>query len=281
MIFIMLFPMRQREGVYIHSCLYVKFAAHDNDTRRQASCHPTQPEADYGGFSVVRRTKDEALETRNRLLDAAERLFSERGVSRTSLSDIAKAAGTTRGAIYWHFRDKSELFCAMIGRVTLPMEELRDRTAEQLREDPLGYIRTVTLGILERTATDARVQRVFDIIVHKCEYLDEMAEVKQRIACMREACRSRMEQAFRLAGERALIRPVDAHLAAISLQAFIDGIITNWLADRRYVSLRRDAAVLVDSYLAGLKVTAARPGGRHAPRKTRVARSPAKAQTAA
>jgi TetR/AcrR family acrAB operon transcriptional repressor len=48
---------------------------------------------------VARRTKDAALETRNALLDTAERVFSERGVSHTSLADIAKAAGVTRGAI--------------------------------------------------------------------------------------------------------------------------------------------------------------------------------------
>ena len=58
---------------------------------------------------MVRRTKDEALETRNRILDAAERVFGESGVSRTSLEDVASAAGVTRGAIYWHFKDKSDL----------------------------------------------------------------------------------------------------------------------------------------------------------------------------
>jgi TetR/AcrR family acrAB operon transcriptional repressor len=56
---------------------------------------------------MVRRTKTEALETRNSLLDAAEHLFQARGVSRTSLNDIANEAGTTRGAIYWHFKDKA------------------------------------------------------------------------------------------------------------------------------------------------------------------------------
>ena len=42
---------------------------------------------------MVRRTKEEAQETRNSILDAAERVFFEKGVSRTSLADIAQAAG--------------------------------------------------------------------------------------------------------------------------------------------------------------------------------------------
>jgi transcriptional regulator, TetR family len=47
---------------------------------------------------MARRTKADAQTTRNNLLDAAEQLFQSRGVSHTSLNDIATAAGTTRGA---------------------------------------------------------------------------------------------------------------------------------------------------------------------------------------
>src|SRR5213082_1462422 len=72
--------------------------------------------------SMARRTKEEALETRHRILDAAERIFERRGVSRTSLQDIAEAAGVTRGAIYWHFDGKEALFTAMMERATMPME---------------------------------------------------------------------------------------------------------------------------------------------------------------
>ena len=83
----------------------------------------TTPGVSRGSWRIVaRRTKDEAVETRNQILDAAERIFSERGVSRTSLTDIAEAAEVTRGAIYWHFKDKADLFCEMVARVTMPME---------------------------------------------------------------------------------------------------------------------------------------------------------------
>ena len=76
---------------------------------------------------MVRKTKAQAEVTRNAILDAAERLFEVQGLSRTSLQDIASAAGVTRGAIYWHFRDKRELFDSLMERALLPFERLCSR----------------------------------------------------------------------------------------------------------------------------------------------------------
>ncbi|MDR3299114.1 MAG: TetR family transcriptional regulator, partial [Candidatus Accumulibacter sp.] len=66
---------------------------------------------------MVRKTREEALVTRNAILDAAETVFQEHGVSRTSLAEVAVAAGVTRGAVYWHFTNKADLFDAMVQRV--------------------------------------------------------------------------------------------------------------------------------------------------------------------
>ena len=70
---------------------------------------------------MARCTKEQALETRTRILDAAEDVFNANGVSKTSLADVAAAAGLTRGAIYWHFANKTDLFAAMCQRVRQPM----------------------------------------------------------------------------------------------------------------------------------------------------------------
>lgn len=59
---------------------------------------------------MARKTKEQAQETRLQILEAAVVEFSARGVSATSLTDIANAAGVTRGAIYWHFKNKVDLF---------------------------------------------------------------------------------------------------------------------------------------------------------------------------
>src|SRR5262245_22594995 len=73
---------------------------------------------------MARRTKMEAAATREKLLDAAAGVFREHGVAHSTLAEVAAAAGMTRGAVYWHFRDKAHLFDALCEREQLPMEAM-------------------------------------------------------------------------------------------------------------------------------------------------------------
>ena len=202
---------------------------------------------------MARRTKAEALATRNRILDAAERVFSRRGATRPSLEDIAAAAGVTRGAIYWHFRNKADLFAAMLARVTLPMEEMVGRSGDDALTDPLGYIRRCMVTVLRKTTDDAQTRRVFEIVCHKCEYVDEMARVRDRYVEMRADCLGEIERGVRNAVRRGLLPAgVNARSAAVGLHALVDGLISNWLLDPKYFPLAREAGRMVDQYLAGL-----------------------------
>lgn len=203
---------------------------------------------------MVRRTKEEALETRNLLLDAAERVFHEKGVSRTSLNDIAEAAGLTRGAIYWHFKNKADLFDAMMERVTLPLEQLVDVSDGKAEDDPLGHVRACAVGVLEQTARDAQMQRVFEIVAHKCEYVDDMVSLRQRHLECRSECLDQVEAGFRLASEKGQLPDhINPRRAAIGMHALIDGLIDNWLLDPGYFDLGSEAARMIDIYLAGLR----------------------------
>jgi len=205
---------------------------------------------------MVRRTKEEAQETRNRLLDTAELVFQEKGVSRTSLNEIAEAAGVTRGAIYWHFKNKADLFDAMMERVTLPVEEMTGRAGDNSINDPLGYVRACALNILNRVATDPQCQRVFEIVSHKCEYVDEMAPVHERHIEGRAQCLKRIEQGIRNAiSKKQLPSGVDPRSVAVGLHALIDGLICNWVLDHDYFPLADQAEMLIDTFIAGLKAT--------------------------
>jgi TetR/AcrR family acrAB operon transcriptional repressor len=220
---------------------------------------------------MARRTKAEALVTRDRILDAAERVFSRRGASRPSLEDIAAAAGVTRGAIYWHFRNKADLFAAMLSRVTLPMEEMVGRSGDDALTDPLGYIRRCMVTVLRKTTDDPQTRRVFEIVCHKCEYVDEMARVRDRYVEMRADCLGELERGVRNAIRRGLLPAgVNARSAAVGLHALVDGLISNWLLEPKYFPLAREAERMVDQYLAGLGVRAP-SGSRAAPARARSA----------
>lgn len=202
---------------------------------------------------MVRRTKDEALETRHRILDVAERVFSERGVTRTSLEDIAKAAGVTRGAIYWHFTDKADLFCNMFARVTMPMESPVCQADHRAAADPLASIRTMMIGILRWTSEDPQARRVFHIVFHKCEHVDEMKPVWKRINDMRANCLRHIEDGLKAAVAKGqLPRTLDAKRAAVGLRALLDGLVSNWVLDPDGQSLAHDAERLVDLFLNAL-----------------------------
>ena len=75
---------------------------------------------------MVRQTKENAEITRQRIIDAAREVFLSRGVSRTSIEQIATKAGLTRGAIYWHFSNKTDLFSALREQVLLPLIDRMD-----------------------------------------------------------------------------------------------------------------------------------------------------------
>lgn len=205
---------------------------------------------------MARRTKEEALATRHRLLDAAELLFQAQGVSQTSLQQIAQQAGATRGAIYWHFKDKADLFNAMMERVILPLEsgpKAMCSTATAMADDPLAEIEEGMVHALTLMTTDPQVRRVFDVATHKVEYTHDMASVQQRHLDARNACVVDFEKALRLAARRSNIRlPVPGHAAAQGLHALISGLIQNWLLDPEAFDLVLTGRRTFRVYLAGL-----------------------------
>ncbi len=200
-----------------------------------------------------RKTKEEALVTRSSILDAAERLFLVHGVSGTSLHDIALAAGVTRGAVYWHFKDKGDLFNAMMARVCLPMEASAARLAPRDDASPLATLREHLLGIFDRVAGDEQARRVFEIATQKVEYVDELTAVRERHLQMRRDHIAVLERLLRAAqGRGEIARSLPPRQIAIGLHALLDGLIQNWMLEPASFALRAVGRRVVDVHLAGL-----------------------------
>jgi TetR/AcrR family transcriptional regulator, acrAB operon repressor len=203
---------------------------------------------------MPRRTKAEAEATRSRILDAAEQVFHAQGVAGTSLQQIAQVAGVTRGAIYWHFKDKADVFDAMFERVRLPIELGQARLRGDETSSPLQEVRLRMLDILSRVAQDAQLQRVLDIATCKIEYVGELAPVRLRRLKARQSYQLELTQTLRR-GQRqgeVVAQPAAAQLA-IGVHALLDGLVQNWLLDPAAFDLQAVGARALDIHLAGLR----------------------------
>jgi TetR/AcrR family acrAB operon transcriptional repressor len=202
---------------------------------------------------LVRRTKEDALATRNRLLDAAEMLFLAKGVSHTSLQDIAREAAATRGAVYWHFKDKADLFNAMMDRVTLPLEASLEFLAHDEPGKPLEHICSATRQALLRIAKDPQTRRVFEVATLKVEYIDELKAIRLRHLRVRHSFLEKIESSLRSAAlSQTTVLQLPPSVAARGLHALIDGLIQNWLLDKDAFDLVEVGEHVMMVYISGL-----------------------------
>jgi TetR/AcrR family acrAB operon transcriptional repressor len=213
---------------------------------------------------MARKTREEALATRAQLLDAAQRVFRDRGVGHTTLAEVADAAGVTRGAIYWHFRSKAELFKAMVERAELPLDAALDDLAEGPDDAPLEQVRNLALRALLHLASSERTRAVFDIVFLRCEYTDDLRPVQEQHLIERALCIDRCAQAFRRAVSKGqLPADTDVELASRGLYAFVGGLMRDAVESPRDDDLAASAPPLIDLFFEGLRRNPPRtaPGG--------------------
>lgn len=205
---------------------------------------------------MARRTREEALETREQLLDAAERVFRERGVGHASMAEVADAAGVTRGAVYHHFESKAELFQALMARAEMPIDTAFEDFENQDIADPLAMFRQQGLQALEHLTSSQQIQNIFEVIFLRCEYTDELApvglqHVQDRLQCLGK-CKAVLDQAV---AKGQLPADTDTHLAAHGAIAFVGGLMRDWVEAPHTFDLKAAAPQLIDTYIGGLRVS--------------------------
>lgn len=118
---------------------------------------------------MARCSKTESMVTRENILDAAELCYRELGVSATTMNHIAERAKCTRGAIYWHFREPSDVLFTVIERGQAPVwKHLRklDDTASEI----IISLKECIYQIFDDLANNARVRAVAEIILWRCDF---------------------------------------------------------------------------------------------------------------
>lgn len=203
---------------------------------------------------MARKTKQQALETRNQIIDAAIKRFCEYGVTKTSLADIADAAGVTRGAIYWHFKNKTDLLNEILAQTESGLEDLELEYQSKYPFDPLSVMRSMIKYIFEATVKDSRRRALTEIIFHKCESVGEMATLQMMQQTLYLECYEKIEDVLRQCiNTGQLSASLDTRRSAVIIRGYITGIMENWLFMPDSFDLAADAQQLVDVLIDMLK----------------------------
>jgi TetR/AcrR family acrAB operon transcriptional repressor len=201
----------------------------------------------------MRRTKEEAALTRQSILRSSLAVFSTKGYAAARLEDVARLAGVTRGAVYWHFRGKPGLYQALL-------EAYSARAAQvvQAAIDEGGSFADVVRRLFSRLLTaveeDRGLQAVLELGLFKTEDAAELRSVRRRQQQAADDLLHGLAEVIRQAAAQGDIRPeTEADPAARALLALQNGLIQQWLLSPRSFSLREVAPTVADIFLRGIE----------------------------
>jgi TetR/AcrR family acrAB operon transcriptional repressor len=209
----------------------------------------------------MKRTKEQAAETRLQLLVAAEELFLEHGFENVSLDQIATAAGTSRGALHWHFVNKLGLLAAVGGKAQQPLAELADALGANETKAPLQLLADVIASMFSELHNDERRRSLYRVMMH-AEISRKPGE-KPRSSKAQEAIERILVTVNR---KSKLYPPWTPSTAASALAATVSGILEEWALERSDLPLAPYGQVLTRTVIESFcgSVALEKPLDKHA-----------------
>lgn len=202
---------------------------------------------------MVRKTKEDAELTRKRIVDAARTVFLKRGVSRSSLEHIAAEANVTRGAVYWHFENKTDIFHAIREQVFLPLiDSIDDRLSATFPDydNPLDQIEASLCNTINDLNSNIEMRETYEIIMIKCEYVDEFATVLHQMLHNCSCIVDKLEAAYERAHTQDLLATsLNPRALAMDTHLFFGGLLHMWIKDADGTRFRYQAIELIKSHM--------------------------------
>jgi len=97
----------------------------------------------------MRKTKEEAEETKKKIVESAVELFEINGYEATRIEDVAEKAGLTRGAVYWHFKTKVDLYEYILTMFEKRLDKLIEESARQT-VSPVSRLQWLIVNMITR-----------------------------------------------------------------------------------------------------------------------------------
>jgi AcrR family transcriptional regulator len=198
----------------------------------------------------ARRQQERTLETRARLLEAAEKIFARDGFEAAKLEEIAAEAGYTRGAFYVNFSNKEELVIALLADQVEKRMARAARAAEALGENPnLATMRENYVRSLKDPTWNVLFLDYKFFILRHPEFKEKVLEMQNKAFATTTAT---LEAIYRRAGIRL---PVSSLAAATALGAIANTLGIDLLIGRAITE--KEVDIILGVFFDAL--TAARP----------------------
>jgi TetR/AcrR family transcriptional regulator, acrAB operon repressor len=182
---------------------------------------------------LMRKTKEEAEATREKLLDAGLKVFSRKGYATATLDDIAKEAGVTRGAVYWHFNGgKADLLVAILNDGLTRVNDIMLKVIAA-EEKPINKLERLAVRMLQFLEEDEKYRALQEILIFKTgEDPDLTLRLADKQLAQRETLKNftDMIDDAKAAGE--VRKDVDSTTIALAYYGMINGIVLLWMVDR-------------------------------------------------
>ncbi|MBQ0744124.1 MAG: TetR family transcriptional regulator [Pseudomonas sp.] len=193
----------------------------------------------------MRRTKEDAEKTRLKIIEAALVLFSRNGFSNTTLAMIGTEAGYSRGPIYWHFKNKDDLYQAVLACSQEPLEQLIDNAARETAS-PVAAIDTFARQWLVLLAEDVWFRQSFEILLNKTELTEAVAPTLKR---ERELTRHIVDTLSQLVAQAQQLQQIPATQPADKLgllvYTYLMGVTQSWLFAPELFCLKQEEEFFV------------------------------------
>ena len=203
----------------------------------------------------MRKTKEEAYQTRCNLLAAALTVFYERGVSKASLDEIAKTAGVTRGALYWHFKNKKDLFEALFqihyANVEQQLEQVlhSDQTTE-----PLDFLYNSVLQHFESLVNDHDFRKFNTILLYRCEQTQDNLSIVELTRQYHRRWDLLLHNIINECKHQQLLdQRLNTERALLLLISTLSGLSAKWLDDPQAFDLMQHAPAVIQTCFDNLK----------------------------
>ena len=205
---------------------------------------------------MVRKSKQEAMQTRRDILSAAISVFLKKGVAKATVHEIADEANLTRGAVYWHFDDKDDLVTAVFEEAINVIIGVTEDAVQQPDTTSLAKLKAFLRGPTEQAIASENVRNIYTVLMHFCDHGDEAANAYRLIFRAQGYYEKQLRHLLNETISDGYLRSdLDLDSTTFMLMSAMHGLTLRWLTPGQPIvfDLPANLEKITDSLLLGLQ----------------------------